>query len=213
MTLPAAAPPALAQVAQRFAATSRGAVVCQMHRVFDVHGGFSSRHEDLTMNVAYEDGAIVKVHVTSYAIDGKNASNTDVASVEESWNHPKSDEVFAPPFDARNFGAYQYSDGAASVIAFTPTVHDAGHGDGSFAYDAQYNVVTYTYHPSVLPPHATWGEITDRRAEVLPDYWASTQETQEYKGRYGPFAAAGTVTLSYSNFRRYADVQSALGAL
>jgi len=213
VTLPAGAPPALAQVAQRFAETSRGAVVCQLHRVFDVHGGFSSRHEDLTMNVAYDDGAIVKVRVTSYSVNGQSASAADIASVEQSWNHPKPDEVFAPPFDARNFGAYQYTGDAGSTIAFTTTVHDAGHGNGSFTYDAQYDVVSYTYHPSVLPPHATSGEIADRRAEVLAGYWASTQETQTYKGRYGLFTAAGTIAVTYSNFRRYADLQSALGAL
>lgn len=213
MTLPANAPPALAQVAQRFAETSRGAVVCQLHRVFDVHAGFSRRHEDLAMNVAYVDGAIVKVHVTSYSVDGRAASAADVANLENSWNHPKASETFAPPFDARNFDAYQYTSTGPATIAFTSSVRDGGHGDGSFGYDAQYNVVTYTYRPAALPPHATSGEITDRRAEVLPGYWASTDETQDYKGTYGPFAAAGTITATYSNFRRFADEASALKAL
>ncbi len=213
MTLPANAPPALAQVAQRFAQTSRGAVVCRLHRVFDVHGGFSRRHEDLTMNLAYDDGAIVRVRVTSYSIDGKPASTQDVASVEQSWDHPKPGDVFAPPFAARNFGAYQYRRSGPASIAFTSSVHDAGHGNGSFTYDVRYDVVTYTYQPAALPPHASFGEITDRRARVLSGYWASTDETQTYKGTYGPFAAAGTIAVTYSNFRRFADVASALKAL
>ncbi|MGA8576445.1 MAG: hypothetical protein WB609_12285 [Candidatus Cybelea sp.] len=213
MTLPAGAPPVLAQIAQRFAETSRGVVVCQLHRLFDVHAGFLKRHEDLMMNVAYDDGAIVKVHVTSYSIDGKDAGAPDVASVEQSWSHPNLAGVFAAPFDPRNFDAYRYTGGGASAIGFTSTVRDAGHGDGSFTYDARYNVVSYTYHPNTLPPHASSGEITDARAEVLAGYWAATQETQAYTGHYGPFAAAGTVTVSYANFRRFPDVASALTAL
>ncbi len=211
--LPADAPPALAQVAQRFAQTSRGAVVCQLHRVFDVHAGFSRRHEDLTMNVAYDDGAIAKVRVTSYSIDGKAASAADVAALEDSWSHPKPNEAFATPFDARNFGAYQYRSTGPATIGFTSNVRDGAHGDGSFSYDAQYNVVTYTYQPAALPPHATSGEITDRRGEVLSGYWSATDETQAYKGTYGPFPGEGTISVAYSNFRRFRDVQSALRAL
>jgi hypothetical protein len=213
VTLPAGAPPVLAQIAQRFAETSRGVVVCQLHRLFDVHAGFSSRHEDLTMNAAYDDGAIVKVHVTSYSIDGKDAGASDVASVEQSWSHPDPGGTFAAPFDPRNFDAYRYTSGGASAIGFTSNVRDAGHGDGSFTYDAQYNVISYTYRPGALPPHASSGEITDARAEVLPGYWAATQETQGYTGHYGPFAGAGTVTISCANFRRFPDVASALSAL
>lgn len=213
MTLPAGAPPALVQVAQRYTQTNRGVVTFQMHRVFDVHGGFSKRHEDLVMNGVYDDGALVRVHVVSYSINGSAASASDVSNVEQSWNNPKPADVFAPPFDSRNFDAYQYRSGAPSTIDFTSSVHDAGHGSGNFAYDAQANVVSYTYQPNALPPHATSGEITDRRSEVLPGYWAATEETQEYKGNYGPFSAAGTIQVSYSDFRRLPDLQSALRAM
>lgn len=210
MTLPAGAPRALVQVAQRYEQTSRGVVSFQMHRVFDVHGGFSQRHEDLVMNGVYDDGALVRVHVVRYAINGQPASASDISNVEQSWNHPKPSDVFAPPFDSRNFDAYQYRSDGPSTIDFTSSVHDAGHGQGSFTYDDQANVVSYTYKPNVLPPHATSGLITDRRSEVLPGYWASTQETQEYKGSYGPFSAAGAIQISYSDFRRCPDLRSAL---
>jgi hypothetical protein len=213
MMLPAGAPPALAQVAQRYAETSRGIVGVQLHRVFEVHGGFSRRTEDLVMNGIYDDGALIRVHVVSYAINGKTAGAGDVASLEQSWNHPKSDEVFAPPFDPRHFDAYAYRSATGSAIAFTSAVRDAGHGSGSFAYDAQGNVVSYTFTPNTLPPHASFGQIVDRRAEVLPGYWASTQETQQYRGSYGPFAAAGSIEVDYSDFHRFADLPTALRTL
>jgi hypothetical protein len=211
--LPTGAPPALAQVAQRYSDTSRGIVAFQIHRVFDVHGGFSRRHEDLVMNGVYDDGKLVSVHVVSYSINGKPASASDVAGVEQSWNHPKPEDVFAPPYDASNFGAYHYTRGGPSTIYFDSTILDAGHGRGSFTYDAQDDVIAITYQPNALPPHASSGTITDLRSAVLPGYWAATQETQQYSGSYGPFAASGTITVSYSDFRRYPDLQSALRAL
>jgi hypothetical protein len=212
MILPQGAPPALAQVAQRYFDTSRGVVSFQLHRVFDVHGGFSRRHEDLVMNGVYDDGTLVRVRVVSYTIDGRPASASDVAGIEQSWNHPNPEDVFAAPYDERNFGAYRYTRGGPSTIYFDSNVHDAGHGRGSFTYDAQGDVLGITYQPNALPPHASSGEITDVRSAVLPGYWAPIQETQQYHGRYGPFAAAGAIQVSYSGFRRYADLESALRA-
>jgi hypothetical protein len=212
LTSPPDAPPALLQVAQRFAETSRGVVTARLHRVFDVHGGFSSRHEDLVMDAVYDSGTLVRVRVWSYAINGKTASAADVSTVEQSWNHPKPGDVFAAPYDPGHLNEYQYQRGGPSTIYFASNVRDAGHGRGSFTYDAQDNVTSVTYQPNELPPHATTGEIRDLRAEVLPEYWAATQETQTYRGAYGPFAAAGTIQVYYSNFRRYPDLQSALEA-
>jgi len=213
LTPPADAPPALLQVAQRYEQSTRGIVVFKLHRVLEAHGGFSSHREDVVMNGVYDDGVLVKVRVSQYAVNGKSANAGAVSALEESWNHPAAGDVFAPPFLADDFDGYAYREGGPWTIDFSSNVHDAGHGNGSFSYDAQYNVVTCTYEPNVLPPHAASGEIVDRRAEVLPGYWAVTQELQQYKGSYGPFSAAGSVQVTYSNFQRFPDLQSALSAL
>jgi hypothetical protein len=211
--LPAGAPPAIATIAQRFAETSRGVVGFQLHRTFDARAGFSSRHEDLVMSVIVADGSIAKVHVSSYTIDGKAASAAAVSGVEHSWENPKPGDAFAAPFDARNFSGYQYQAGGPGTIRFTSTVHNAGHGNGSFTYDAQGNVLSCVYQPNALPPHARSGEVSDRRAEVLPGYWAVTEETQNYKGTVGPFPGTGTVQVVYSGFQRFADLPAALRSL
>jgi hypothetical protein len=213
MMVPASAPPALTQIAQRYQQTSRGIVVFRMHRTLDVHGGFKKRHEDIVMQGIYDDGATVKVHVYSYTIDGHAAAASDVSSLEESWNHPKPSDVFAAPFDPSHLGAYEYQQSGPSTIDFTSRVQDAGHGRGSFTYDGQNDVVSVSYQPNALPSHASYGQITDIRSEVLPGYWAITQETQQYKGNYGPFPAAGTMQVAFSDFRRFPDLQSALRAL
>ena len=201
------------QVAQRYVQTNRGVVVARLHRIFDVHGGFSSRHEDLVMYVVYSDGAIVKVRVWQYSIDGKPATASDVAGLRQTWEDPKPGDALAVPFDPRNMSAYQYRSAGPNTIAFASNVRDPGHGSGRFTYDAQNDVVSFSYQPNALPPHARSAEIADRRSEVLPGYWAATDETQTYRGSYGPFAAAGTVQVNYSDFRRFPDVASALQSL
>jgi hypothetical protein len=164
MSLPADAPPALTQVAQRYRATSRGVVGFRMQRIFDVHAGPRRRHEELTLEGVYNNGSVVKVRVLN--------------------------------FDPRNFGAYSYRSAGAQTIAFSSSVNDRGHGSGTFTYDGAGNVIAYTYHPNVLPPHAKSGEIDDRRGQVLVGYWAVTQEAHQYNGRYAIFAGAASVALS-----------------
>lgn len=190
---------------------TRGVVGFRLHRVLDVHAGFSKRHEDLVMDGISENGAMVKVRVVSYAIDGKPVALSDAAALAAAYEDPK--QAFAQPFDPRCIDAYSYRAADAGTIAFTSVLRDAQHGDGSFTYDGAYNVVSYTYQPNALPPHASWGTVTDRRAEVLPGYWAVTHETQQFKGSYGPFAGAGTEVIDFSGFQRFADLQSALRSI
>ncbi|HEX4014703.1 MAG TPA: hypothetical protein VHX17_12575 [Candidatus Cybelea sp.] len=185
----------------------------RLRRVLDVHAGFSKRHEDLVLDGVYEDGAVVKVRVIAYTIDGRTADAQQQAEMAQAYENPKPGDTFAIPFDSRNAAAYSFVQQGPATIAFSSTLHDAAHGSGTFTYDQTNSVVGYTYQPNVLPPHASWGEITDRRAQVLPGYWAVTAETQNYKGSYGPFAGAATEEVDYSGFRRFASRQSAIDAL
>lgn len=209
----ASAPPVLARVAQRFTQTSRGIVSFRLHRVLDVHAGFSKYHRDIVLAGIYQNGRLARVRVVSYTIDGRSTDLQQQAALAQEYQHPKPGKTFAPPFDARNFADYSYQEQGPGTIAFATTLRDAAHGNGTFTYDATNSVLAFTYQPNVLPPHATWGEIADRRAEVLPNYWAVTQETQNYKGRYGPFAGAATEQVDISHFRRFSNLRSALRAL
>lgn len=213
MVIPPGAPPELTLVVQRFAETTRGIVSFHLHWTMDVHAGFSGRHEDRLIVGISDDGAIVKVRVLSYTIDGKAAGDAAQAALEQGYEHPKPGDLFNAPFDPRYLGEYQYQSSGPQKISFTSNLRDAAHGNGSMSYDAADNVVDYTYQPNALPPHASSAEVTDRRTEVLPGYWAVTQETQQYKGSYGPFPGAGTVQSTFSDFRRFADLQSALRAI
>ncbi|MGA2760214.1 MAG: hypothetical protein ABSF08_07860 [Candidatus Cybelea sp.] len=200
-------------MAQQFAQTTRGIVGFRLHRVLDVHAGFQRRHEDLVMVGVYDDGAIAKVRIVRYTIDGKPASSSDDAGMERAYEQPKAGDAFQPPFDARYAGAYSYRQDAPQTIVFTSELCDGAHGNGTFAYDANRNVVWYAYQPNALPPHASSGTILDRRAEVLPKYWAVTQETQQYSGSFGPFPGAATEQVEFSDFSRFPDLQTALRSI
>lgn len=201
------------RVAQRFIATTRGVVAFRMRRIFDVHAGFQRRHEELTLEGVYKDGVVAKVIVSSYTIDGKPASAADRSTVEQAWEHPQPGNVFARPYDPANFTAYQYRSAGPQTIAFSSNVNDQAHGNGTFTFDAAGNVLSVTYRPNALPPHAQTGEISDRRAQVLPGYWSVAQENQQYSGRYAVFPGAGTVSMTYYNFRRFPDLTSALRSI
>jgi hypothetical protein len=209
----AAAPPALVQVAQHYLQTSRGIVGFTLHRVLDVHAGFSRRHEDIVMHGIYEDGKIVRVHIVSYTIDGKTASDPEQIAMAQAYEDPKPGQRLALPFDPANFSQYTYQQAGPQMIGFTSSVRDAGHGSGSLTYDAADNIVSYTYAPNALPPHASAGTVVDRRSQVLPDYWAVIQETQQYQGSYGPFPGAATEQVDFSDFSRFPDLQSALRSI
>ena len=209
----AAAPPALWQVAQRFAAGTRGIVSFRLHRVLDVGAGFSHRHEDLSLRAVAVNGTIVRVRIDTYTIDGKPASADDIAHMLAAYQTPQPGQRFHPPFDPRYVWEYRFAARPPQSMLFTSTIHDPAHGNGSFTYDGAYDVTSYAYQPNALPPHASSGTIVDRRAQVLPGYWAVTHETQDYKGSYGPFPGRAHEDVDFSGYRRFADVQSAYGSL
>jgi hypothetical protein len=206
-------PPIVASIGKRFAQTSRGVVAFRMHRVFDVHAGPSSRHDDLVLWGVYNNGTLVSVRILSDTVGGKAQTPDQIASAQQQWTHPKPGDAFHPPFDPRYFREYRYGPNTPEWISFESLVNDSGHGTGSFAYDSSENVTSYTYSPSVMPQYATSGTITGTRRRVLPGYWAVTQETQQFAGRYALWKGGATVQLTWSEFRRYGSVSAAVAAI
>ena len=74
--------------------------------------------------------------------------------------------------------------------------------------------LSYTYQPNVLPPHASFGEVTDRRSEVLPGLLGGRRKRRSnIKGVTDRSRAREPSQITFSDFRRFADLQSALRAL
>jgi hypothetical protein len=206
-------PPPVVAVAQRFEQSNRGVVSFRLHRVFDVHAGPRSRHDDIVFDGVYVNGRVAKVHIISYAIGGKQADAEQQAQLEQDWEHPKPIDVFHAPFDPKYTSEYRYRLGANGTIHFTPLLADGSHGAGVLTYDRHYNLLWYTYDPSVMPEHATSGTITDQRGAVLTNYWAVTHEMQQYQGRYALWNGAATVEVTWSSFRRFANLLQAVESI
>jgi hypothetical protein len=205
-------PPIVVRIAERTAQTSKGVVALRLHRVFDVHAGPSSRHDDLVLAEALQDGRVIRVRVVSYTIGGKTASTDQSAALAQSYEHPKPGDVFDEPFDARFLRDYHYTVNGRT-IAFTSPIHDGAHGSGTFAIDASDNVTARTYTPNVFPRYATGGSVSDSRANVLSNYWAMTREVQQWRGHYGLFSGGATVVITQMGFRRFATAAQAASAI
>jgi hypothetical protein len=212
MVLAVSVPPIVVSVGQRFLQTSRGVVTFRLHRVFDVHAGPSSRHDDLVLDGVYQNGNLVRVHIVSDTVGGKAQSQDDVATAEDAWLHPKAGDAFHPPFDPQYFAEYSYQARSAKV-RFTSKIDDGGHGMGSFSYDPNHNVTSYTYQPAAMPQYAKSGTVSGTRSAVLPGYWATVKETQQYQGHYALWNGGATVQLMWSSFHRYDSLTAAERAI
>jgi hypothetical protein len=213
MVLAVSVPPLVAAVGQRYQQTARGVVTFRLHRVFDVHAGPQSRHDDLVLDGVYSGGTLVSVRILSDTVGGKAQSAEQIATAEYQWTHPKPGDVFCQPFDPRCFTGYAYRPLRNGTIAFTALVSDGSHGSGSFTYDALHNVTSFTYRPSVMPQYARSGTVSDVRSKVLTGYWASTHETQQYSGHYALWNGGATVDYTWSGFARFATVPAAVRAI
>lgn len=209
----AQAPPAIVQIAERVQTQERGAVVYRLHRTFDVHAGPMHRHDDRVLAIACDGGQTVKVRVISEVVGGKSADAAAIAQLQTQYEHPKPEDVFHRPFDPKYVAEYSYRQVDAQTYAFTSSMRDGSHGDGTFHLDANGNVVSYQYTPLALPRYAKTGTVIDERSQVLPGFWAVTRETQQYSGHYAIFGGGADVSIAYESFTRYPDLASAVAAL
>jgi hypothetical protein len=206
-------PPQLAHVLQAFAQTTQGIVSYRYTRAFSVSAGPMGRQDHLVFAGVDENGRTIKVRVLQDTIGEKKASHDQVATTEYRYEHPNPGDTFEAPYDPQYASEYTFKSMGGNTIAFTPIHPHKGTGSGTFSFDSQGDVVSYDYQPSVLPPHATSGTIIGHRAQVVPGYWAVTDETQTYGGHYAIFGASATVHIAASDFQRFPNLASAEKAI
>ncbi|MHB8231218.1 MAG: hypothetical protein ACYDG0_10640 [Vulcanimicrobiaceae bacterium] len=209
----AAVPPIVERAARLAARDHREIVGYRVEQRSHYAAGFIHGDSDVVLAVAFEGDRLLKVRVLRDVQNGRPASAADRAAIERQIAAANPADGFAVPFDARHFGEYRFTGAGPSTVAFHSLVRDARHGDGTFTVDAAGDVVQMTYVPDVLPKYATGGTVEERRAPVLPGFWATVREVQRYVGHYGPLHGSATVTSEESGFVRYATPAAAVAAV
>lgn len=194
---------------QRFTQTGRGIVAYRYERAFYVRAGPMSRRDELLFAGVDVNGTVRFVRIINDTIGGKAADSSQLVATTSQYERPNPGDVFEAPFDARYVRLYRFQVAGPRTISFSPITPRYGVGQGTFTYDSHDNVVRYQYVPSTLPQHATSATIVDVRRQVLPGYWAVTQEVQQYSGRYGMFGGAATVQITLSGFVRFSTLAQA----
>jgi hypothetical protein len=208
-----ALPAIVTQAARRTQLSERGVVGVRVHRVFDVHAGPYSRHDDMEFAAVYQDGVLLKMRIIYQRTGGKDTDSRTKAETEQKYEHPAPGDVFDRPYDTRFLNDYDYEVVDAHTVRFKTKIRDAGHGDGTFTVDNAFNVVSVQYTPAAMPKYAKSGTVTGQRSEVLPQYWSTTREVQEYRGRYAIFSGGATATITQGPFTRFPNAAAATAAL
>lgn len=203
-------PAIVTQVAHQTAQDQSGVASAQYTRAFDVHAGAGSRHDRMIFTAIYSNGDLVKVHITSDTLGGKNATPAQLAQTTSDYE--KGTDTFRPPWDLRYTGDYNYHIVNPTTIAFNSLVTDKAHGSGTFTIDAHNHVTAYQYKMSANYEYVTSGTVSGERAQVMPGYWAVTHEIQQFTGKYGLFPGAATTDITQASFRRFASVSDAQAA-
>jgi hypothetical protein len=202
-------PAVVTQISAQTALDERGVVAAQYTRSFSARIALRSTHRDLAFTGVYQNGVLVYVRVLTDVNDGKNASSQEIANVESHYEHPAPGDAFHAPWESRYLGEYSYRVVDATTIAFTSLVIDTSHGSGTFVIDAHDHVTSYQYRMSANWKYATSGDVSGLRAEVLPGYWAVTNQTEQYRGRYGIFTGSAHAEITQSAFQRFPSIDDA----
>ncbi len=198
-----------AEVAQHDRA---GSIVYRIHQITAMDGGPMHEHADVVLEVAAQGPDLVRVRVLRFLSNGADVSAQKKRDLERQLLAGQSGGGFAVPFDSRHIGEYDYA-ADAGAVRFTSLRRDANHGDGSFTVDASGHVTGMRYVPDIFPRFVKSGNVTDTRAEVLPGFWASVRNDQEYDGQYLFIKGHASVVTEMSAYRRYSDRAAAEAAV
>lgn len=194
--------PAIVERAAQVAHNDHAGIVgYRVEQTSQIDGGPIHRYARVVLVAAYENDKLIRVRVLKYVDNGKDAG--DAARRELEAQLTKSGEGFAVPFDARHFGEYAYDSPDGRTVRFTSGMRDQHHGEGQFTVGDGGHVTALSYRPFALPDHATSGTIDEKRAEVLPGFWATIHSAQHYIGRYLLIHGSAEIVTTESQFVRY----------
>ncbi|MDQ2681600.1 MAG: hypothetical protein M3Y21_11390 [Candidatus Eremiobacteraeota bacterium] len=204
------APPIVVQAAQLAAKDHVGVISLHLRQTSEIKGGPIHQSSRVELVGVFDGEKLVRVRVLALVENGRVADDEARAAKAEEILKGQNTGGFAVPFDARHFGEYRYRELSPTLVQFTSILRDADHGDGRFELSAGGQVIKLEYTPDVMPKYATAGTVTQYRAEVLPDFWATVRGESRYTGHYGFISGSGNFGLSEDHFRRYVTLKDAI---
>lgn len=224
---PGSAAPGIPDVVRRaseaYAQSVAGTVGMQRHFKTVIAGGPVHHTEESDSAIIFSDGVFVDAAYYRIVDDGRPLSANDVNKrTTQTVNDWRAGKVFfKEPYDPHFMNDYQFRElpvcsgcpAKAVAVHFESAIRDMQHGSGTMTIDATGHVLTVTYAPNALPPHATAGEITEVTGEPIVGLWYVTRIEQKYQGRYAIFHGYGTFSGSFDHFRRFPNASTAEAAL
>lgn len=210
-----AIPPVVEQAAHADANETLGVIVMQRHFTVNAAAGpLHFNHADDAI-LLMTNGEFSRMHFLRMEEDGHASSASDLASLDEKTDRTlqRGDGFFRQPFDQRYLSDYEYTivpcACAPSVVEvrFTSSLRDNQHGCGDMRIDEETgHVISLSYTPNVLPPHASSGIVTETFGQALPGLWTILRIESLYTGHLFFFAGHGTVSEVRDNFHHFTDV-------
>ena len=217
--------PALVMRAASANATSvRGVVGMSRHFSTVLHSGPIHHTEESDSGQLMQNGAFVKIAYHRIVDDGRAFTKAQIAQrdaqTNQDWALGKI--FFKEPYDRRFIAEYTYDQPKACTacppgtlaVNFASSIRDAQHGSGTMWIEATTaRVVRLTYVPNVLPPHATFGTVTEFGGNAMSGTWYVVRIEGTYLGRAFMFKGTGTFTGVFDHFRRFSTVAGGMAAL
>lgn len=217
-------PDLVVRAANVYTANVRGVIGMQRHFSTVLHTGSVHHTEESESGQLMQNGAFVQIVYYSIANDGRAFTKSQIAQrdaqTNQDWTVGKI--FFKEPYDRRFTKDYRFEQPQACgacpagtlAVNFASTIQDTQHGSGTMWIDAASARVTrLTYIPNVLPPHATFGTVTEIYGEAMPGVWFVVRIEGTYQGRAFLLKGTGTFTGVFDHFRRFATVASGKAAL
>ena len=207
-----------------YTANVRGIIGMQRHFSTVVRAGPVHHTEVSDSGQLMSDGAFVNIKYYKIADDGKAFSAQQIAQrdaqTNQDWSVGKI--FFKEPYDPRFIGDYVFGPPQACTacptgtvaVTFQSGVKDAQHGSGTMWIEqATGRVDKLTYSPSVPPPHATSGSVTETSGNAMPNVWHVTRIDGSYRGNAFPMTGTGTFTGVFDQFKRFSTKAQGEAAL
>jgi hypothetical protein len=217
-------PAIVSRAASVYSANVRGIMGMQRHFSTVLHAGPVHHTEDSDSGQLMDDGSFLKIAYFDITDDRKALGKQQIAQrdtqTNQDWTVGKI--FFKEPYDPHFTHDYTFDPprpcsacpAGTVAVEFGSSVKDTQHGSGTMWIEtATGRVARLTYIPNVLPPHSTFGSVTETSGWAIPGVWYVTRIDGTYSGTDFLVHGTGTFIGIFDHFRRFSSAAQGEAAL